>query len=67
MLEGKRATCETTVYDGQQLAMKDDEPQAVARPAPVRPAPHRRSVAKRVMTVEPPKPQPTTLSSFFSR
>ena len=67
MLEGKRTTCETTVFDGQQLALKDDEPQASARPAPVRPAVRRRSSAKRVMTVEPPKPQPTTLSSFFSR
>jgi len=28
---------------------------------------HRRSTARRVMVVEPPKPQPTTLSSFFSR
>jgi hypothetical protein len=67
MLEGKRATCETTVFDGQQLALKDDEPQASAKPAPVRPSVRRRSLAKRVMTVEPPKPQPTTLSSFFSR
>jgi hypothetical protein len=67
MLEGKRATCETTVFDGQHLALKDDEPQASAMPAPARPAAHRRSIAKRVMTVEPPKPQPTTLSSFFSR
>ena len=38
MLEGKRVTCETTVFDGQQLALKDDEPQASARPAPARPA-----------------------------
>jgi hypothetical protein len=67
MLEGKRATCETTVFDGQHLALKDDEPQASARLAPGRPAVHRRSIAKRVMTVEPPKPQPTTLSLFFSR
>jgi len=67
MQEGKRATCETTVFDGQQLALKDDEPQASAKLAPVRPAVRRRSLAKRVMTVEPPKPQPTTLSSFFSR
>jgi hypothetical protein len=66
-MEGKRATCETTVFDGQQLALKDDEPQASARPAPVRPAVRRRSLAKRVMIVEPPKPQPTTMSSFFSR
>jgi hypothetical protein len=67
MLEAKRATCETTVFDGQQLALKDDEPQAAAKPAPVRPAVHRRSIARRVMVVEPPKPQATTLSSFFSR
>ena len=67
MMEGKRATCETTVFDGQQLSLKDDEPQAAAEPTAVRPAAHRRSIAKRVMTEEPPKPQPTTLSSFFSR
>lgn len=67
MMEGKRATCETTVFDGQQLSLKDDEPQAAAKPTAVRPAAHRRSIAKRVMTEEPPKPQPTTLSSFFSR
>jgi hypothetical protein len=67
MLEGKRATCETTVFDGQQLALKDDEPPAAAKPVPVRPAVHRRSIARRVMVVEPPKPQSTTLSSFFSR
>ncbi len=67
MLEGKRASCETTVFDGQQLSLKDDEPQASAKSAPVRPAAHRRNFAKRVTTEEPPKPQPTTLSSFFSR
>jgi hypothetical protein len=68
MLEGKRATCETTVFDGQQLALKDDEPPASAKqPALARPAVHRRSIPRRVMVVEPPKPQPTTLSSFFSR
>ena len=67
LLEGKRATCETTVFDGQQLAMKDDEPQASAKPAPPRPVVHRRSIARRAMVEEPPKPQPTTLSSFFSR
>jgi hypothetical protein len=67
LLEGKRTNCETTVFDGQQLAMKDDEPQAAAKPAPVRPSVHRHSFAKRVMVEEPPKPQPTTLSSFFGR
>jgi hypothetical protein len=67
LLEGKRTSCETTVFDGQQLAMKDDEPQASARPAQVRPSVHRRGIARRVMIEEPPKPQPTTLSSFFNR
>jgi hypothetical protein len=68
LIEGKRTTCETTVFDGQQLAMKDDEPAASAKPAAVRPASHRRTIAKpRVMVEEPPKPQPTALSSFFGR
>jgi hypothetical protein len=68
LIEGKRTTCETTVFDGQQLAMKDDEQAASARPTAVRPAPHRRTIAKQRVTVEePPKPQPTTLSSFFGR
>jgi hypothetical protein len=67
LMEGKRTSCETTVFDGQQLAMKDDEPAASAKPAAVRPAVRRRSVARRVTVEEPPKPQPTTLSSFFGR
>ena len=67
MLEGKRATCETTVFDGQQLALKDDEPQAAAKPAPVRPARAPAQPCQAGDDVEPPKPQPTTLSSFFSR
>jgi hypothetical protein len=67
LMEGKRTTCETTVFDGQQLAMKDDEPAASAKPAAVRPAVRRRSVARRVTVEEPPKPKPTTLSSFFGR
>jgi hypothetical protein len=67
LLEHKRATCETTVFDGQQLTVKDDEPPAAAKPVPVHPSGHRRNVARRVMVEEPPRPQPTTLSSFFSR
>jgi hypothetical protein len=67
LLEGKRTSCETTVFDGQQLALKDDEPPASARPAAVHPSVHRRGIARRVMVEEPPKPQPTTLSSFFNR
>jgi hypothetical protein len=65
MIEHEK-TCETTVFDGQQLTMKDDDPSASARPASVKPVPHRRSVPKRATNEEPPKPEPpTTLSSFF--
>ena len=62
-------TCETTVFDGQQLAMKDEDAAAPARPTSTRPAAHRRSYAKRVTNEEPPKPpeSTTTLSSFFVR
>jgi hypothetical protein len=67
MMESKRATCETTVFDGQQLALKDDEPAASVTPTAVRPALHRRTIVKRVMVVESPKPQPATSSSWFSR
>jgi hypothetical protein len=35
LMEGKRP-CQTTVFDGQSLAMKADEPPAAARPAPHR-------------------------------
>jgi len=66
LIESQR-TCETTVFDGQRLTMKADDPPAAAKPA-ARPAAHRRGSAKRVTTEElPKKPEPTTLSSFFSR
>jgi hypothetical protein len=66
LIESQRS-CETTVFDGQRLTMKADEPPAAAKPA-ARPAAHRRGSAKRVTTEElPKKPEPTTLSSFFSR
>jgi hypothetical protein len=48
--------------------MKADDPPAAAKPAAAKPAAHRRGSAKRVTTEElPKKPEPTTLSSFFSR
>jgi len=66
LIESQRS-CETTVFDGQRLTMKADDPPAAAKPA-ARPAAHRRGSAKRVTTEElPKKPEPTTLSSFFSR
>src|SRR6202158_4246715 len=39
--------CETTVFDGQRLAMKADEPAAAAKPAAVKPTVRRRGAVKR--------------------
>jgi len=65
LLESQRP-CETTVFDGQRLAVKAEEP-----PVSVKPAPRKRSIgssAKRAVSEEPPPPKPeTALSSLFSR
>ena len=62
LLESQRP-CETTVFDGQRLAMKAEEP-----PASVKPAQRRRSIGKRAAVVEEPPQKPeTTLSSLFTR
>jgi hypothetical protein len=82
MIENQRP-CETTVFDGQRLAMKADEdpPAAAANPAPVKPAAakpaaRRRSYARHANNEEPdkkpdpPSPSPsltTTLSSYFGK
>jgi hypothetical protein len=80
MIENQRP-CETTVFDGQRLAMKADEdpPAATAnsapvKPAAVKPATHRRSYARHANNEEPDKkpdpPSPsltTTLSSYFGK
>ena len=59
--DGKRATCETSVFDGQRLALKGDDPVPAARPA------RKRSAAKRVSSEVPPaKPKNPTLSSTFA-
>jgi hypothetical protein len=76
LLESERA-CETTVFDGQRLAMKADEPAAAAtkpaaagptKPATVKPAARRRG-SKRVVNDDPPKKpdSPSTFSSLFRR
>jgi len=71
LIESQR-TCETTVYDGQRLAMKADEPPLPA----VKPAPptqqqqsHRRNYyPKRAKQDDSPaKPEPSTLSRWFGR
>jgi hypothetical protein len=81
LVEGER-TCETTVYDGQRLAMSSDE----AQPPGVKPLPganksyqYRRypprhtapaSAAKKEEPPpppQPPKPEPSSISSLFKR
>jgi hypothetical protein len=67
LIENERP-CETTVFDGQRLAMKADEPAAAAKPAAVKPAARRRGIAKRVTNEEPTKkPESSTLSSLFGK
>jgi hypothetical protein len=60
MIESERA-CATSVFDGQRLAVKSDDPAPAARPA------RKRSGAKRVSGEEQPaKPKSSALSSLFS-
>jgi len=72
MVENRRP-CETTVYDGQRLAITGEDASASTaadKPGSARPATHRRSYAKRVTVEEPPPPpppEPTTLSTIFGR
>jgi hypothetical protein len=67
LIESKRA-CETTLFDGQRLAIKAEDLPAAAKPAP-----RRRAPAKRTAIEEPPKKpeaSPTvssTVSSLFSK
>jgi hypothetical protein len=64
--------CETTIFDGQRLSLKSDDPP----PTAAKPTPRRRGIAKRAATVveevskkpeAPPAPTQATLSTFFSR
>jgi hypothetical protein len=70
LIENDRS-CETTVFDGQRLAMKaDEQPTAAAtKPAIVKPAARRRSVSKRAENDETAKKPdaPSTLSTLFRR
>ncbi len=58
--------CETTVFDGQRLAMNGNDAPA---PTTTKPAAHRRSAPKHAAKDEPPpkKPEPSTLSLIFGR
>jgi hypothetical protein len=62
VLTESQRTCETTVFDGQRLAMKADE----VVPAPTKPATRKRGASKRAEE-SAKKPEPSTLSSLFSR
>ena len=60
LIESERP-CETSVFDGQRLAIRSDDPAPSVRP------PRKRSAAKRVSNEElPSKPRNSTLSSMFS-
>jgi hypothetical protein len=62
LVESKR-TCETTVFDGQRLAMQP-EPAAI----PAKPAAHKRAIGKRASNDDPPKkPDLPTFSSLFGK
>jgi hypothetical protein len=67
MIENDR-TCATTVFDGQRLAMKADDPAAAANPSATAPTVRRRSTPKGATTTEnPPKKPDSTASSLFGR
>jgi hypothetical protein len=63
--------CSTTVFEGQRLAVNTEEPApAETRPgSPAKPSPQKRYSSKRPPAAEEPapKPEPSTLSSIFSR
>jgi hypothetical protein len=67
LIENQRP-CETTLFEGQRLTIKADDPPAAAKPAP-----RRRAPAKRAAVEEPPKKPETsstvssTVSSLFSK
>ncbi len=54
--------CETTLFDGQRLAVRGDE----APPAVSKPAPRKRSIPKRAAVIEEPPPPPKKPESAFS-
>jgi hypothetical protein len=68
LVESNRA-CETTVFDGQRLAMTADEQPAATAIKPAKPVARRRSVPKRVLNDESPKKPEvaSTISSMFGR
>lgn len=68
LTERKRG-CETTVYDGQRLAMArgEVEPSTAAKPDAAPPAPARRTWTRHAKKDEPPpEPKQSGISSWFS-
>jgi hypothetical protein len=66
LIESQR-TCETTLFDGQRLAMSaDDQPPLATKPA--LPQQHRRGYYPKHASKDefPPKPQSSTLSRWFA-
>jgi hypothetical protein len=63
--------CETTIFDGQRLSVKADDPPPIA----TKPPPRRRSIAKRPAVVEevskkpdaPPAASQAALTSIFNK
>jgi hypothetical protein len=68
LIESERS-CETTVFDGQRLAMKADEQQPpVVKPSPPQQQHRRNYYPKRAKNDDAPaKPEPSTLSRWFGR
>jgi hypothetical protein len=75
LIESER-TCETTVFDGQRLAIKADDPTAAtrpttagpAKPVTIKPVARRRGSKRVVIDDQPKKPDsPSTFSSLFKR
>jgi hypothetical protein len=61
LIESERA-CATSVFDGQRLAIKGDDPVPAASARPAR----KRVTPKRISSEEAPaKPKPSTVSSLF--
>lgn len=68
LIESER-TCETTVFDGQRLAMKADEQPPSVKPPPPQQQAHRRGYYPKRSTRDdpPPRPESSTLSRWFGR
>jgi hypothetical protein len=61
--------CETTVFDGQRLALRNDETEqpAAASPSKAVPVRNRHAVQKHSRNDDSPRPEPSALSALFGR